>query len=64
MFNFTSVQMNNGNVFSEEKIRELTEFIINKFSIEKLSCEEAKIILSNVNDLIGEYSIVQPITDL
>ncbi len=54
-----SVQMNNGSVLSGKKIGELTEFIINKFSEEKLTYDEAKIILKQVEFIIGEYSVIR-----
>lgn len=37
--------VNNGNILDGKRIGELTEFIINKFSEEKLSYDEAEIIL-------------------
>ncbi len=54
-----SVQMNNGKIFEGEKIGELTRFIIDKFSKEKLSHDEAVIVLSQVKEIIGEYAIIQ-----
>lgn len=54
-----SIQMNNGKVFEGKKIGELTEFIINKFSDEQLTCDEAKIVLNQVEDIVGEYSLVK-----
>ncbi|MGN0298901.1 MAG: hypothetical protein ACI4C1_06970 [Lachnospiraceae bacterium] len=57
--NFASVKMENGKVLDGKKIGELVKFIINKFSEEKLSCDESKIILDSANSIIGEYSLVQ-----
>lgn len=57
---FQSIQLNNGKIFDGEKIGELTDFIINKFSEEKLSYVEAGIVLEKVQEAVGEYSIVKP----
>ena len=57
---FQSIQLNNGKIFDGEKIGELTDFIINKFSEEKLSYVEAEIVLEKVQEKVGEYSIVKP----
>lgn len=59
MIEFYSVQMNYGKIIDAEKIGELTKYIIDKFSEEKLSYDEAKIILNKVEEAIGEYSQVQ-----
>lgn len=40
-----NVRRNNGRVLEGEKIGELVSDIINKFSEEELSCDEAKIVL-------------------
>lgn len=56
---FQSVQMNNGKVFDGEKIGKLVGEIISKFADEKLSCDEAKIILDGAKDVIGEFNTVQ-----
>lgn len=58
---YQSIQMNNGTIFNGHKIGELVEFIINKFSEEKLTCDEAKIVLDQAKEIIGEYSFVQKI---
>ena len=57
---FQSIQLNNGKIFDGEKIGELTDFIINKFSEEKLSYVEAEIVLEKAQEKVGEYSIVKP----
>lgn len=56
---FQSIQMDNGETFDGKKIGELTEFIINKFSDEKLSHDEAQIVLGKVKETIGEFAIIQ-----
>lgn len=56
---YVDVQMNNGKIFRGEKVEELAKFIIDKFSQEKLSCDEAKIALDRTKSIIGEYSLVQ-----
>ncbi len=56
---FQSILLNNGNILDGKRIGELTEFIINKFSEEKLSYDEAEIILDQTKSTIGEFSIVQ-----
>lgn len=61
MMEFASIRMNNGNVLDGKKIGELTEFIINKFSEEGMTCDEAKVVLEQTKDVVGEYSIVQSI---
>lgn len=53
--------MNNGKVLSGELIEELVTDIVNKFSEAGLSCDEAKIILSNTREALGEFSVVQKI---
>lgn len=56
---FPSIVLGSGTIFDGEKIGELTEFIINKFSEEGLNCDEAKIVLSQTMEVIGGYSTVQ-----
>ncbi len=56
---FASIQLNSGRVFNGKKIGELTAFIINKFSEEKLSYDEAKIVLEKAQETLGECSIVK-----
>lgn len=56
---FQSIQLNNGKIFDGKKIGELTAFIINKFSEEKLSYDEAKIVLEKAQETLGECSIVK-----
>ena len=56
---FPSVQLNNGDILDGKKIGELTDFIINKFSEENLSHDEAQIILNQVKETIGEFCLVQ-----
>ena len=58
---YMSVQLNNGKVLSGELIEELVTDIVNKFSEAGLSCDEAKIILSNTREALGEFSVVQKI---
>jgi len=52
------IEMKNGEIFSAKKIRELSVFVINKFSEEGLSYDKAKIVMEDITDLIGEYSII------
>ncbi len=54
-----SVEMKNGEVFSAKKIRELSVFVINKFSEEGLSYDEAKIVMDDIKDLLGEYTKIE-----
>jgi hypothetical protein len=51
--------MNNGTVFSGEKRGELVQEIIDKFSREKLTHDEAIEVLEGAKDVLGEFSIVQ-----
>lgn len=60
---YQDVEMRNGKIFSGEKIRELTETIINKFSEEKLSPAEGKEVLDTVKNVLDEYAIVQQMAD-
>lgn len=57
------IRLNNGKILEAKKISELTEYIVNKFADEKLSQEEAQIILKNVKDTVKECAIVQKIKD-
>lgn len=45
----------------EKKIGELVSEIINKFSEEGLSRDEAEIVLDNTKAVLGEFSMVQKI---
>lgn len=56
------IRLNNGKILEAKKISELTEYIVNKFADEKLSREEARLILENAKDTIEECAIVQKIT--
>lgn len=56
---FQSIQLNNGKILDGEKIGELTDFIINKFSEEKLSYDEARIVLEKAQEALGECSVVE-----
>ena len=58
---FQSIQLNNGKVLSGDVIEELVVDIVNKFSEVGLSCDEAKIVLENTKDILGEFSTVQKI---
>ena len=58
---FQSGQLNNGKILDGDKIGELAAEIVNKFSENDLSCDEAKIILENTRDVLGEFSVVQKI---
>lgn len=58
---FQSVQLNNGNVFEGERIGEFVSEIINKFSEAGLSCDEAKIVLNETKEILGEFSVVRKI---
>lgn len=56
---FQDIRMNNGTVFSGEKRGELVQEIIDKFSREKLTHDEAIEVLEGAKDVLGEFSIVQ-----
>lgn len=60
---FRSVQMNNGTVFSGTKKGELVQEIIDKFSREKLTHDEAIEVLEGVKSVLGEFSLVQNVKD-
>lgn len=57
--NFQNIQMNNGTVLTTTKTEELVRYIVNKFSEENLTYDEANIVLENTKDVIGEFSKVQ-----
>ena len=57
--NFQNIQMNNGTVVTATKTEELGRYIVNKFSEENLTYDEANIVLENTKDVIGEFSKVQ-----
>ena len=57
--NFQNIQMNNGTVLKATKTEELVRYIVNKFSEENLTYDEANIVLENTKDVIGEFSKVQ-----
>ena len=57
--NFQNIQMNNGTVLTATKTEELVRYIVNKFSEENLTYDEANIVLDNTKDVIGEFSKVQ-----
>ena len=59
---FQSVQLNNGKILDGDKIGELVAEIVNKFSENGLSCDEAKIILERTKAVVGEFSTIQKIS--
>lgn len=60
---FQDIQMNNGTVFSGEKRGELVQEIIDKFSRERLTHDEAIEVLEGVKSVLGEFSLVQNVKD-
>lgn len=60
---FQDIQMNNGTVFSGEKRGELVQEIIDKFSKERLTHDEAIEVLEGVKSVLGEFSLVQNVKD-
>lgn len=60
---FQDIQMNNGTVFSGEKRGELIQEIIDKFSRERLTHDEAIEVLEGVKSVLGEFSLVQNVKD-
>ena len=48
--------LNNGKVIKGEKIGELVKYIVDKFSDEGLSRDEAVIVLDHAKDAVGEYN--------
>ena len=63
MIAFYGIELNNGKTLEGKKIGELVEEIIYKFSEAGLSCTEAKIVLEKTADILGEFSIVQKVTE-
>ena len=60
---FQDIQMNNGTVFRGEKRGELVQEIIDKFSRERLTHDEAIEVLEGVKSVLGEFSLVQNVKD-
>ena len=60
---FQDIQMNNGTVFSGEKRGELVQEIIDKFSRERLTHDEAIEVLEGVKSVLGEFNLVQNVKD-
>ncbi len=58
---YLDVMMETGKVLSGEKIRELVNFIINKFAEEELSRDESVQVLHELERILGETAIVQPV---
>lgn len=58
---YASIQMKNGEVLDGNKIGELVQFIVNKFSEAGLNHDEAKEILRATEDELGACSKVQKI---
>lgn len=58
---FNDIEMRSGKILTGEKIRELVHEIINKFSEEKLTHDEAMIVIDEVKNNIGECSTVKSI---
>lgn len=54
-----NVEMKNGEIFEAKKIRELSVFVIDKFSEEKLSYDQAKIVLDDISAIIGECAAIE-----
>lgn len=59
MIEFPSMILENGEIFESKRIRELTEFFINKFSEEKLSYSEVEILLEHMKSVSKTFAIVQ-----
>lgn len=52
-------ELSNGETFSGIVVDELVQYIMNKFAEERLTYEEAEIVLKKSLDLLGVYSTVQ-----
>ena len=53
------VVLSNGEVFEGKEIRELSNFIINKFAEKSLSVDKAKIVLERTGELLGTYATIK-----
>lgn len=53
------VMMKNGHIFPKKEIGKHVTTIINRFAEEGLSVDEAKIVLKEAEELVGEHSIVK-----
>lgn len=61
---FSTVQMDNGEIFEGKEIGELVGIIINKFSEAGLSYDKAKIVLSETKRVMGECTTINKITNV
>ena len=54
-----SFLMNNGSVFSGNRVNELIKHIVNKFADERLSSSEAILVLDQTKEVIKDFALVQ-----
>ncbi|NLK79056.1 MAG: hypothetical protein GX284_15395 [Clostridiales bacterium] len=58
---YMNLALSTGKILKGEKIRELVNFIVNKFAEENISRDEAYQVLEEVKEVVGEVAIVQHI---
>lgn len=58
---YMDLAMSTGKILKGEKIRELVNWIINKFAEENISRDEAHQVLEEVKEVVGEVAIIQHI---
>lgn len=56
---FMSIQMENGDIFDGKRIGELVGSVISKFSEEKLTYAEARIVLERTKSVLEEFTYVK-----
>ena len=56
---YSSIQMDKGDIFDGKRIGELVGAVINKFSEEKLTYAEARIVLERTKSVLEEFAYVK-----
>ena len=56
---YASIQMENGDIFIGKRIGELVGSVISKFSEEKLTYAEARIVLERANSVLEEFAYIK-----
>mgnify|MGYP000367128382 CR=1 FL=1 len=56
---YASIQMENGDIFNGKRIGELVGSVISKFSEEKLTYAEARIVLERANSVLEEFAYIK-----
>lgn len=62
--NFFNLETQTGTVITGEKLKELVSDIVNKFSEENLTYDEAEAVLDLARQAIGEYSKIEKVRQI